>query len=116
MAALASSAVTVDWHTRFSATVGSGLVLKQLEVVLTGQGDGTDTIGAEALGMERILMVSPAVEDDGSEGHFLGVNVGTDNGNANGITTEDVILLFSDSADTPTTVSGTFHFTVIGTI
>lgn len=59
MAALASSAVTVELGWRVVSSPWQ-VTYKQLTLVLTGQGDGTDTIDASTLGFNKILGCTPA--------------------------------------------------------
>lgn len=63
MAALTSNAVTVELGWRVVASPWQ-VTHKQLTLVLTGQGDATDTIDASTLGFGKILGCTPAQLSD----------------------------------------------------
>jgi len=64
MAALASTAVTVLKATNLVALGSPRLTQKRLTLVLTGQGGGTNTIGASALGFTSFTDCSNAITSD----------------------------------------------------
>jgi hypothetical protein len=116
MADLASSAVTVLDEHRIMSMSGSGFVVKRVSVALTAQGNTSDTIPASALGLVKLLMACPISEDDGSEMNSVAIHVGTNSGNSNGATAEDIILIKNPGTAAPTTITAkTFHFFVMGT-
>lgn len=71
MAALAASAVSdypTDLSQRFYPDKGNRQVIqKTLKLVLTGQGDQTDTIGAAALGFSKLISCSNLFDDSNNK-------------------------------------------------
>ena len=104
MAALASSAVSI-YPTGADRYVGNktDVVQRQLKLVLTGQGDQTDTIGAAALGFSKLHFCSNLFDDTNNLVYGAVVDP-----------VANVILLDAGTAGTPTAVTGTCYITVQG--
>lgn len=66
MANLASSAVALQNEWTEASTMGHRHLFRTVVLTLTGQGDGTDKITAEALGLTTIHGCSVAMMDDGT--------------------------------------------------
>lgn len=67
MADLAASAVTLDNSWSEGSVTGKRRLVKELTIVLTGQGDATDTIDAATLGLTKIEESTPAIVSDDSK-------------------------------------------------
>lgn len=64
MAALDASAVTIDASWVEKGLGGKHIKVRQATVVLTGQGDATDTIAASLFDLTYIIECSPLVKSD----------------------------------------------------
>lgn len=114
MAALAASAVTLldpvlygpnEWFTR--GLDNRGVITRRLKLVLTGQGGQTNTIGAFALGFNRILECSTLFDDVNNVGYPAVVDPVLN------------VLLLLDGAAAPAPVDVTTtaaYITVTGTV
>lgn len=109
MASLAADAVSLyptalgaaEW---FPDKANRTILTRRLQLVLTGQGDAIDQIGAAALGFDKILTTSNAFLDDGDVTYIAAVNP-----------LLNIILLEAPDGTSATTVSGTVTITVTGT-
>lgn len=103
MAALASNAVTVE---RGWVAVASPyqITYKQLTLVLTGQGDATDSIDASTLGLGKILGCTPAQLSDNSA-----IRIASPSYDGS-----KLFIYANAHPPVPATVSGTFRLTVWG--
>lgn len=110
MAALASSAVSLYPTDGSAETYPNGkgdrsVVQRRLKLVLTGQGDQTNTIGAAALGFETLISCSNLFDD--SNNLVYGAVVDP---------VANIIILDAGNAGTPTAVTAAAtYITVVGT-
>jgi len=114
MAALASTAVALisellygpnEWFTR--GLDNRGVITRRLKLTLTAQGDQTDTIGAAALGFDKILECSNLFDDTNNKGYPAVVDP----------VTNTIILLDGAAAPAPVAVtSSAAYITVTGTV
>ncbi len=104
MAALAKTAVSV-YPTGNARRVGTNgeVIQLGLKLVLTGQGGQTNTIGAAALGLSRIIECSSLFDDTNNLVYGAVVDP-----------VAGVILLDAGNAGTPTDVTGDCYITVTG--
>lgn len=103
MAALAASAVTPRNYWIEKALGGKEIKVRQVTLVLTGQGDTTDTIAASLFDLTEIHSVSPLVKYDNS---ICVVGFPSyDNSK---------LLLKAAATNAPATYSGTFKTTIRG--
>ena len=109
MAALAASAVSdypTDLSRRFYPDKGNRQVIqKTLKLVLTGQGDQTDTIGAAALGFSKLISCSNLFDDSNNKVYPAVVDPVTN------------IIILADGAAAPAPVAVTAaatYITVVG--
>ncbi len=109
MAALKSSAVTV---TRGWVQPGTGIKLttKQLTLVLTGQGGGTNTIDASTIGFTKILSCSNAIKSDDA---VIVAAVPSYDGSK--ILLANLAQGTDANRDDPADITGTFRLTITGT-
>lgn len=113
MAALAASAVSLiddrlygpaEWFTR--GLDNRGVITRRLKLVLTGQGGQSNTIGASALGFDKLLECGPLFDDTNNLVYGAVVDPIT-----------NTIVLDAGSAGTPTDVTSTAtYITVSGTV
>jgi hypothetical protein len=108
MAALSPSAVTVLRGWKQSGT-GVQLVTKQLTLVLTGQGDNTDSIDASTIGFQTIISCSNAIKSDNSV-----IVVATPAYDGSKILLGNLAQATDASRDDPATITGTFRLSVTG--
>lgn len=114
MPALAASAVALidnllygpnEWFTR--GTDNRGVITRKLKLTLTGQGGQTNTIGAAALGLDRILDCSNCFDDTNNVGYPVVVDH----------VTNTINLLDGAAAPAPVDVTSTAaYITVTGTV
>lgn len=112
MAALAASAVSLYPTTGPNEYYPGGkdqrgIVTRRLKLVLTGQGDQTDTIGAAALGFNQITECSNLFDDTNNKGYPAVVDP----------VANIIILLDGAAAPAPVAVTSTAtYITVTGTV
>jgi len=113
MAALASSAVTVLKATNLVALGAPRLTTKRLTIVLTGQGGGTNTIGATALGFTSFVDCSNAITSD--DGFIFPASVSYDGATIRLIDVSNATDATRDvPSDIPSSSSLTVRITVTG--
>jgi len=105
MAALASSAVTLNDNWTSQGNNGKKYSFRNVTLVLTGQGTVANPIPASALGLTKVIGAYPLTKSDDSL-FVLGAS------NA----ANSVLLLKAAADNVPADYSGTFTGTVYGTI
>jgi hypothetical protein len=108
MAALLSSAVTVLRGWKQPGT-GVQLATKQLTLVLSGQGDATDSIDASTLGFQTIVSCSNAIKSDNA---VIVIAVPSYDGRK--ILLANLAQGTDGNRDDPANIIGTFRITVTG--
>lgn len=105
MANLASSAVTVLEAWTEGGLTGKRNVAKRVTLILTGQGSVANKITAEALGFQKILSATAAVNADQDEVFPAVVSVDG---------SQVLLVVAAETAHVPTDVTDTVTLTVLG--
>lgn len=103
MAALTSSAVTPTNYWLEKALGGKEIKVRQVTVVLTGQGDATDYIAASLFDLTEIIEASPLVKSDDSVTIVASPSYD-----------KTKLLLKAAGTNAPATYSGTYKTTIRG--
>lgn len=103
MAALTSSAVTPTAYWLEKGLGGKEIKVRQVTLVLTGQGDATNTIAASLFDLTEIHSASPLVKSDDSITVVASPSYD-----------KTKLLLKAAGTNAPATYSGTFKTTIRG--
>ncbi len=103
MANLADSAVTIVDSWEGGGNTGMRYAYREVILVLSGQGDGTDKITAANLRLRKVRGATPLMASDSATCYLAAPSYDY-----------SLLLLFEDASDAPSTQTGTFKCVVWG--